>query len=307
MKKYLVTVVGPTAVGKTKVSIQIARHFSTAIISADARQFYKEMNIGTATPSFEELQSVPHYFINQLSVAQDYTAGDFEKEAIATLETLFKTQDVVVLVGGSGLFISALLYGLDVFPEITDAANSELSQLYLSGGIEALQKLLKEKDPDYFAFVDRNNPQRLLRALSVCLSVGKPYSSFRNKNKVKRNFIPIQIGLQIERKTLYRQIDERVDKMMQEGLLEEVKTLLPYEHLNPLQTVGYRELFSYLDGRSSLEDAVNLIKQHTRNYAKRQLTWFRKENGITWFTPAQLEEILLFINEKINSPVKYGA
>ncbi|MEP7128526.1 MAG: tRNA (adenosine(37)-N6)-dimethylallyltransferase MiaA [Chitinophagales bacterium] len=303
----MVTVVGPTAVGKTKVSIQIAQHFKTAIISADARQFYQQMNIGTATPSVEELQTVPHYFINHLSVTQDYTAGDFEKDAIATLETLFQTHDVVVLVGGSGLFIRALLNGLDVFPEITDAANSELRQLYLSGGIEALQKLLKEKDPDYFAMVDRNNPQRLLRALSVCLSGGKPYSSFRNKNKVQRNFMPVQIGLQIERKILYRQIDERVDSMMQEGLLEEVKTLLPYAQLNPLQTVGYHELFSYLNGESSLENAVKLIKQHSRNYAKRQLTWFRKENDITWFHPEQLDEMLLFINGKINSSIQYGA
>lgn len=299
MKKFLVTVVGPTAVGKTKVSISIAQHYHTSIISADARQFYKEMKIGTAVPSLKELHSVPHYFIQHLSVTQPYTAGDFEKEALEILDSLFRQNDVVVLSGGSGLFIRALLKGLDKFPDVAPAIADELNRLYQSQGLRALQQLLKEKDPVYDERVDRNNPLRLLRALGVCMTTGKPYSSFLKQQTMQRNFIPIQIGLQLERTLLYQQIDERVISMMRDGLLEEVKPLIPYATLAPLQTVGYRELFQYLREECTLDQAVNQIKQHSRNYAKRQLTWFRKEKDITWFQPDQLAAIILFIKTQM--------
>ncbi|MEO6166603.1 MAG: tRNA (adenosine(37)-N6)-dimethylallyltransferase MiaA [Chitinophagales bacterium] len=295
MKKILVAIVGPTAVGKTKVSIRIASHFNTEIISADARQFYKEMNIGTATPTIPELKQVIHHLINHLSVTQQYSAGDFEKEALAKLEELFSHNDVVVVTGGSGLFIRALLQGLDVFPEVSDAVIVELDRLYELHGLESLQKLLKDKDPDYYEVVDQNNPQRLLRALAVCISSGQPYSTFRKTKPAHRTFVPLLIGLELDRKVLYQQINERVDRMMKDGLLEEVKSLKSFAHLNPLQTVGYQELFDYLDDKSSLTEAVDLIKQHTRNYAKRQMTWFRKEKDITWFHPDQVGEIIAFI------------
>lgn len=295
MKKYLVTVVGPTAVGKTQVSIRIAQLYNTAVVSVDARQFYKEMKIGTATPGDHELQMVPHYFISHLSVTQPYSAGDFEKDAMVRLDELFQSHDVVVAAGGSGLFIRAMLEGLDVFPEVQPEATTEVNRLYHAGGLNALQRLLKEMDPEYYAEVDRNNPQRLMRALSVCLSSGSPYSSFKNKKLAKRNFHPIKIGLELERRLLYQYIDQRVDKMMKAGLVAEVKSLIAFAHLNPLQTVGYTELFDYLRGESTLETAVSLIKQHSRNYAKRQLTWFKKEKDIRWFQPSQLEEIFAYI------------
>ncbi len=295
MKKYLVTVVGPTAVGKTHVSIRIAQQYNTAVVSVDARQFYKEMKIGTATPGDLELQMVPHYFISHLSVTQPYSAGDFEKDALVRLDELFKSHDVVVAAGGSGLFMRAMLEGLDVFPEVQPEATTEVNSLYQAGGLNALQLRLKEMDPEYYAEVDRNNPQRLMRALSVCLSSGSPYSSFKKKKVAKRNFHPIKIGLELERRLLYQYIDQRVDKMMEAGLVAEVKSLLEFAHLNPLQTVGYTELFDYLRGESTLETAVSLIKQHSRNYAKRQLTWFKKEKDIRWFQPWQLEEIFACI------------
>lgn len=299
MKKYLVTVVGPTAVGKTQVSIRIAQQYNTAVVSADARQFYKEMKIGTATPGDMELQMVPHYFISHLSVQQSYSAGDFEKDAIAKLDELFQSYDVVVAAGGSGLFIRAMLEGLDVFPEVQPEVTAEVNSLCDAGGLKALQMLLQEKDPEYYAAVDRNNPQRLMRALSVCLSSGSPYSSFRNKKPAKRNFHPIKIGLELERQLLYQHIDQRVDKMMEAGLITEVKSLSAFANLNPLQTVGYTELFDYLRGDSTLEAAVSLIKQHSRNYAKRQLTWFKKEKDIRWFQPSQLEEIFAYITMRM--------
>ncbi|HUM47405.1 MAG TPA: tRNA (adenosine(37)-N6)-dimethylallyltransferase MiaA [Chitinophagales bacterium] len=299
MKKILVAVVGPTAVGKTKASISIASHFNTEIISADARQFYKEMNIGTAKPSVAEMQQVPHHFISHLSVRDDYSAGDFEKEALAKLEELFLHQDVVVVTGGSGLFVRALLQGLDVFPGVSEHVIADLDRLYKSEGIQALQKLLKEKDPGYYEVVDRNNTQRLLRALAVCMSSGQPYSTFRKAKPAYRTFVPLLIGLELERKELYHQINERVDRMMQEGFLEEVKTLQSFAQLNPLQTVGYQELFDHIDGKLSLKDAIDLIKQHTRNYAKRQLTWFRKEKDIVWFHPDQVREMIGFIEGKL--------
>ncbi len=303
MKKYLVTVVGPTAVGKTQVSIRIAQQYKTAVISADARQFYKEMKIGTATPSDDELQLVPHYFISHLSVTQPYSAGDFAKDAIAKLDELYQTHDVVVATGGSGLFIRALTEGLDKFPDVSAATMLEVNNLYHAGGLKALQELLMQKDPDYYAEVDLNNPQRLIRALSVCLAGGMPYSSYRKKKVIQRNFQPVKIGLELERRQLYQNIDQRVDRMMEAGLLKEVQPLLSFAELNPLQTVGYTELFEFIRGYSSLEAAVALIKQHSRNYAKRQMTWFKKDKDIRWFHPFQMEEIFSYITQQLTPQV----
>lgn len=299
MKKILITIVGPTAVGKTKVSIEVAQHFKTEIISADARQFYREMNIGTAKPSMKELQVVPHHFINHLSVSQEYSAGDFEKEAIKTIDALFNLHDVLVMTGGSGLFIKAVLQGLDSFPQVNESVEKDLKALLDSEGITALQQLLEKHDEVYYKKVDLDNPQRLLRALTVCISSGKPYSSFLRVHKKERDFIPVKIGLHLDRKILYQQINERVDRMMKEGLLEEVRSLTNFSNLNALQTVGYQELYDHLSGKNSLEEAVKLIKQHTRNYAKRQMTWFRNEKDITWFQPQQVTEIIKFCETRI--------
>lgn len=300
MKKILIVIVGPTAAGKTSVSIHVAKHFYTEIISADARQFYLELNLGTAKPTVEQLAMVPHHFINHLSIYDDYSAGKFENEAISLLNDLFVYHDVIAMAGGSGLFVKALLEGIDSIPQADDVIGLIMKQLYNDEGLTALQKLLKEHDPDYYEKVDLNNPHRLIRALTVCLSSGKPFSSFRKAQKKQRDFIPVKIGLETDRKELYQRINQRVDDMMQQGLLEEAKELFPHRNLIALQTVGYRELFDFLEGKISPDKAVDLIKQNTRRYAKRQMTWFRKEKDITWFQAGQLPEIIQFIEGKMN-------
>lgn len=314
-KSYLITVAGPTAAGKTKTAIRLAQHFQTEIISADARQFYREMNIGTAKPTVDELKTVTHHFINSLSVHDDYNAGKYETDALNTLNEIFSRKEIAVMVGGSGLFLRAVTDGLDELPSGDRTIRKELNTLLETEGITALQKLLKEKDPEYFEVVDKKNPRRLLRALEVCISTGKPFSSFHSMlrdaapNNVaapqrqqnhNRNFVTIKIGLQPEKEKLYRQINNRVDEMMKSGLMEEAKKLFPLRHLNALQTVGYSELFEYLEGKMTLEEAVEKIKQHTRNYAKRQMTWFRKEKDIEWFEPEELNGIIRHIEQKIN-------
>ena len=300
VKKTLILIAGPTAVGKTSVSIQIAKHFHSEIISADARQFYLELNLGTAKPTVEELAMAPHHFINHLSIHDDYSAGKFEQEAILLLDELFLHHDVIAMVGGSGLFVKALLDGIDSIPPTDDAINMKIKQLYKDEGLSSLQKLLKEHDPIYYEKVDLNNPHRLIRALTVCLSSGKPFSSFRTSKSKQRDFIAIKIGLEADRKELYRRINRRVDEMMQQGLLEEAKELFPHRNLIALQTVGYHELFDFLEGKISLDKAVELIKQNTRRYAKRQMTWFRKEKDMTWFQAGQFPEIIQFIEGKLN-------
>lgn len=259
------------------------------------------MNIGTATPGEEELKAVPHYFINHLSVTQDYSAGKFAKEALALIDEIFKTKRVIVLTGGSGLFIRAILKGLDEFPEVRKEAVEEVRLLYQSGGVSALAELLKIKDPDYYKTVDLQNAYRMIRALEVTLSGRQPYSFYRKQNQQTRKFTPVKIGLELERQALYRRIDARVDRMVQEGLLDEVRSLIAYEHRNPLQTVGYKELFQFLHGEITLDVAVQKIKQHSRNYAKRQITWFRNEQDITWFHPDSIEAMLAFLNKKMTN------
>jgi len=297
--KSLIVLVGPTAIGKTAASIHIAEAFHCPIVSADSRQFFKEMSIGTAKPTAEEMQGIPHYLIDSHSITDDYNVGKYEVETIALLDSLFKTNDTVILVGGSGLYIDAICKGFDELPEADADVRTKINTLLEEKGIEALQQLLKELDPDYYAKVDLQNPQRMSRALEVCLTTGTPYSALRKGNIKKRDFNIIKIGLNTDREVLYERINKRVDSMMQQGLLEEVKNLLPKKHLNALQTVGYNELFDFLENKTDLNTAVDAIKQNTRKFAKRQLTWFRRDTDIKWFEPNQSEEIIKFIRNTL--------
>ena len=298
-RRNLIIITGPTAIGKTGLAVFIAKFLKTEIISFDSRQFYKEMKIGTAVPTDEERAEVPHHFIQNLSIHQDYTVGDFEKDALQKLEELFQKHDTVVMVGGSGMFEKAVTEGLDEFPEIDKSIREELNQEFENQGIEPLQNELQQVDPEYFEQVDINNPVRIIRALEIYRGTGKPFSSFRKKQTAPRNFNLIKIGLELPREEIYERINRRVDLMMEEGLLEEVQSLYEFKHLNSLQTVGYKELFDYLDGRTELDFAVEEIKKNTRRYAKRQLTWYRKDENIKWFSPFQKEEILEYILSKI--------
>ena len=295
----LIVLVGPTAIGKTSASIHIAEAFNCPIVSADSRQFFKEMSIGTAKPSAEEMQGIPHYFIDSHSITDEFNVGKYEVEAIALLDTLFKTNDTVILVGGSGLYIDAICKGFDELPEADVEVRNKINSLLEEKGIEALQELLKELDPEYFSKVDLQNPQRMSRALEVCLTTDEPYSALRKGNIKKRDFNIIKIGLNTDREILYERINKRVDEMMQHGLLEEVKKLLPQKHLNALKTVGYNELFDFLENKIDLNTAVDAIKQNTRKFAKRQLTWFRRDTEIKWFEPNQIKEIVTYLNTKL--------
>lgn len=280
--KTLIVVLGPTGIGKTGLAIKLAQHYQTSIISADSRQFYKEMSIGTAVPTKEELQAVTHYFIQHKSIVESYTVGDFERETLAVLHDLFAANDIVLMAGGSGLYIDAVVRGLDTFPPIDPEVRNTLNKKLEEFGLPILKAQLKELDPIYAAKVDLFNPQRVIRALEVCLSSGKPYSAFLNKNKAARPFKTIMLGMEAPRNIVYQRINTRVDTMMAEGLLNEVKGLIEHKHLNALQTVGYKELFRYLDGDCSLDDAVDEIKKNTRRFAKRQGTWFRRTQDIVW-------------------------
>ena len=281
-KKNLISIVGPTAIGKTTLAIAIAKHYNTEIISADSRQFYKEMSIGTAVPSTEELASVPHHFIQHKSIFEEYTVGDFEREAIEKLAILFEDNDIVVMVGGSGLYVDAIKDGLDNFPPIDPEIRETLNQTLKTEGILSLQERLKILDMDYYHQVDLNNPHRLIRALEVCIGSGLPYSSFLKQKKPKRNFSTITIAINAEREIIYDRINQRVDIMMEQGLLEEALSLKEQQSLNALQTVGYRELFNYFKGEFGLDTAIAEIKKNTRRFAKRQLTWLRKKEDIIW-------------------------
>ncbi|HEU0137611.1 MAG TPA: tRNA (adenosine(37)-N6)-dimethylallyltransferase MiaA [Flavobacterium sp.] len=298
--KYLITIIGPTAIGKTALAIKVAQHFQCEIISCDSRQFYREMYIGTAVPSPEELAAAPHHFIHNRSIHDNYTVGDFEKEAIAKLDELFLKGDFAVMVGGSGLYVDAVLKGFDQFPEVDAEVRQNLQVKYEEHGITFLQTELQERDPEYYATVDINNPQRVLRALEICIHAGKPYSSFLGIAKPIRNFTPIIIGLDADREILYERINRRVDIMMEQGLEDEVRNLIVYKRLNALQTVGYRELISYFEGEFSLEQAVAEIKKNTRRFAKRQLTWFRRTEGTMWFDyEVDASEIIEKVRDKV--------
>lgn len=299
-KKYLISIVGPTGIGKTSLSIALAQHFNTEIISADSRQFYKEMQIGTAAPTPEELNAAPHHFIHHKSVMQAYNVGDFEKDALTLLNQLFVNHNVVIMVGGSGLYVDAVTKGLDDFPQIDPTVRETLNDELTNKGLEHLQNQLKTLDPIAFNQIAMDNPHRVIRALEICIGSGQPYSSFLNKPKPKRPFKTISIGLDADRPIIYERINTRVDQMMALGLLDEVKTLQHLQHQNALNTVGYSELFKFLNGEWTLDFAVSEIKKNSRRYAKRQLTWFKKNEDILWFdykTP--LENITASIAKKL--------
>jgi len=304
--KYLITIVGPTAIGKTALSIALAQHFKCEIVSCDSRQFFKEMTIGTAVPNPEELQAAQHHFIQNKSIFDNYTVGDYEKEALQKIEELFQTNDFAILIGGSGLYVDAVLKGFDEFPEINPEIRSEVNSNYEKLGIAYLQEKLKVLDPEYFQKITSENPQtlqnpqRMMRFTEVCIGTGKPYSSFLNQKKNNRDFTPILIGLDADREVIYSRINQRVDIMINEGLLEEAKKLHPNKELNALQTVGYRELFSYLDGEFSLPFAIEEIKKNTRRFSKRQLTWFKRNEATKWFDyAAPKSEITAYIESNI--------
>lgn len=304
--KHLITIIGPTAIGKTALSIQLAQHYTCEIVSCDSRQFFKEMSIGTAVPSQDELKSAPHHFIQNKSIFENYTVGDYEKEALSKIDELFTTNDFVILVGGSGLYVDAVLKGFDTFPEIEPKVRTAIQQHYEKEGITYLQNQLKKLDSNYFEKITTENPQtllnpqRMMRFVEVCVGTGKPYSSFLNQKKNNRNFMPILIGLEADRKVMYDRINLRVALMMQEGLLAEVQNLYPHRALNALQTVGYRELFCYLDGDWDLPFAIEEIKKNTRRFSKRQLTWFKRNESTQWFDYlSNRKEIIKYIDSKI--------
>lgn len=299
-KQTLITIVGPTAIGKTALSIQLAKHFNAEIISCDSRQFYKEMTIGTAVPSVDELSAAKHHFIQNRSIYDDYNVGDFERDALLTLEELFKKNDIVIMVGGSGLYVDAVIDGLDYFPTVDPSIRKQLNQRLETNGLASLQNQLKELDIETYNAIALANPQRVIRALEVCIGSGQTYSSFKNKPKIPRNFNVIKIGLNADREIIYNRINQRVDIMLKEGLLEEAKALYPSKDLNALQTVGYRELFAYLDGEFTQEFAIEEIKKNTRRFAKRQLTWFRKDTSILWFDfQSDIQKVIKTIKENL--------
>lgn len=291
-KNTLIVIAGPTASGKTAFSIQLAKTLNTVIISADSRQFYKEMSIGTAAPTQEELSQVKHYFVHHISIEDKYDVADYEREVLALLDELFKTHDKVVLTGGSGLFIDAVCNGIDEMPDVQPEIRKKVEKLLQEGGINALNKEVQRLDPEYFAIVDQQNPRRLQRALEICYQTGKTFTSFRSGNAVKRDFEIKKYALLWDRQTLIERIDRRVDMMMEQGLLEEAKALYPKRHLNALNTVGYKELFAYFDGQCTLGEAVEQIKTHTRQYAKRQMTWLRRDSGYQWITSEEMKSVI---------------
>ncbi|REG85952.1 tRNA (adenosine(37)-N6)-dimethylallyltransferase MiaA [Winogradskyella sediminis] len=300
-KNILISIVGPTAIGKTALSIKLAQHFNAAIVSADSRQFYKEMTIGTAVPSLEEQNAAPHHFIQHISVQEDYNVGDFERDAISKIEVLHQRNNTVVMVGGSGLYVKAITNGLDYFPEVNPTIRTELNLLFENEGLNPLLEQLKIRDHKAYNTIAIDNPKRVIRALEICIGTGQPYSSFLTDPNKQRAFKTIKIGLNADRAMIYDRINQRVDIMIANGLLDEAKSLLPFKNLNALNTVGYKELFRYFNGEFSLEDAISEIKKNTRRFAKRQLTWFRKDEDIKWFDyKTDAEDIISYIKTKIN-------
>lgn len=297
--KYILVIGGPTAVGKTAVSLKVAQYFGAEIISADSRQLYRKMDIGTAKPTPEELAVVPHHFIDILPPEVEYNAGQFERDALQLLDKLFSSHDTVVVAGGSGMYVQALCQGIDEMPAVPAEIRETLNMRLSAEGLPVLVQELEKLDPRYAQEVDQRNPQRVIRALEISLYTGKPYSDFRQQNFAKRPFGVIKIGLERPRSELYARIDQRMDAMIAEGLFEEARLLYPFRHLNALQTVGYKEIFDYLDGLYDQEEAVRLLKRNTRRYAKRQLTWFKKDPEFAWFHPDETEEIIAYCQRKM--------
>lgn len=299
--KFLIVLLGPTGVGKTDLSITLSYQFNAPILSADSRQFYREMRIGTAAPDQTILNNAQHYFVGNKSIIDRYSCGTFELEVLDLLDHLYKSHNLALLVGGSGLYIDAVCKGIDDFPSPDGELRSNLYARLQSEGIGSLKNQLKELDPDYYNQVDQSNTQRILKALEVCLQTGRTYSSFLTNTNKPRPFSLIKIGLNRPREELYQRINNRVDNMLAEGLIAEVKGLYNYKHLNALKTVGYKEIFDFLDGKISLENAIELIKRNSRRYAKRQLTWWARDKEITWFHPEQVDSIVELINYRISN------
>ena len=297
--KTLIVIAGPTASGKTAFAIKVAKALNTVILSADSRQFYKEMSIGTAAPTEEELSQAKHYFVHHISIEDKYDVADYERDVLQLLEELFKTHDNVIMTGGSGLFIDAVCNGIDTMPDVQPEIREKTQKLYDEGGLKALQDEVQHLDPNYYAIVDQQNPRRLQRALEVCYQTGKPFSSFRSGNAVQRDFDIKKYALLWDRQQLIERIDKRVDMMMEQGLLDEAKALYPKRDLNALNTVGYKELFAYFDDSCSLEEAVEQIKIHTRQYAKRQMTWLRKDSSYQWVTADEVDKVVVTLRPDI--------
>ena len=301
MDKYLITIVGPTAIGKTNLSLELANYYNTEVISADSRQFYKEMTIGTAKPSSKELNDVKHHLINNKSVTETYQLGEFEKDTIDIIKNIHKKSNIAILVGGSGLYIDAIIYGLDEIPKIENGLRELLNNEFKTKGIIYLQSKLKKLDITTYNSIDLKNHRRIIRALEVTISSKKPYSSYLKKTKINRGFKVIEIGINTDREILYKRINKRVDKMIENGLVNEVKQLLMHKKLNSLNTIGYKEIFSYLDGNISLGFAIEEIKKNTRKFSKRQMTWFRSKKDIIWFTQNyKVKNIIKTIDKLIN-------
>ena len=295
--KTLIVITGPTAVGKTALCLDIAQHFGIPIINADSRQIYKELKIGTASPTNEQLSKVKHYFVGSLSLNDYYSASLFEQQALEILEREFSTSNYALMAGGSMMYIDAVCNGIDDIPTVDDNTREALKARLSSEGLEILVQELKELDPEYYEIVDKQNPRRVVHGLEICLMTGKTYTSFRKREKKQRPFSIVKIGLNREREELYNRINQRVDQMMAEGLLEEAKSLYPMRQMNALNTVGYKEMFAYLDGTWTLEEAVERIKGNTRRYARKQLTWYKKDEQIKWFHPDDKEKIISYISQ----------
>lgn len=292
----LIIVLGPTGVGKSDISIQLAKHYHTEIVSADSRQFFSELSIGTAVPSFEDMNEINHHFIQNKSIHHYYNVSEYETEALQLIHELHKRLNPVILTGGSMLYLDTICNGIDDIPTVDPEIRDEVIRWYEANGIEALRRRLQEVDPEYYEEVDRNNPKRMLHAVEVCQMTGKTFTSFRTRTVKERPFRIIKIGINQDRKVLYNRINERVLRMMDAGLLEEARSVYPYRSLNSLNTVGYKELFMYFDGDCTLDEAVDLIQRNTRKYARKQLTWFRRDQQIKWFEPDQIEEIIEYID-----------
>ena len=300
-RKRLIVVVGPTAVGKTSLCISLAKSLGTEILSADSRQFYKEMNIGTAKPTERELSQVKHHFVNSLSINEEYNIVEFEKEVLIKVDALFEKYDQLILTGGSGLYIKIICDGIDKIPDVDPKIRAILNGRLKEIGLQSLVEELKKLDPVHAKKVDLLNPQRVIRALEVCIGTGKPYSDYMLKNKVDRPFDIIKIGLELDREVLFQRINLRMDLMIETGLFEEAKSLYKYKSLNALQTVGYKEIFDYLDGKYDKEEAIRRLKRNSRRFAKRQMTWFKKDEEIKWFQPMEYDKILSYINKDWSS------
>jgi tRNA dimethylallyltransferase len=299
MKKILVVIVGPTGIGKTKIAIDIAKYFNTEIISSDSRQIYRELSIGTAVPNNDELNTIKHHFIHSHSINDYYNASQFEVDVISLLKKMFSKKKLIVMTGGSMLYIDAVCKGIDDLPTVDTSLRESLVEKFQNEGIENLRLQLKRLDPDYYSIADLKNPKRIIHALEICLMTGKPYSSFRT-NKIKsRPFKIVKIGLNIDREILYNRINKRVEQMVTNGLIDEAKSVFHLKHLNALNTVGYKELFAYFEGSVNKELAIEQIKNNTRKYARKQLTWFRKDNNIRWFEPEKTNDVLDYINSEI--------